>query len=309
MMRVYIPVLAAFVIGLASCKDVEQPFSFNPMPDSIYRFSLDIVDSGGMPDNASRDSLEFEFTLQRTGQRDSLVIMNLGFERLSITQPGIQLTSMENGSITVLPAGTTVTVSTEEVDTTAIYEDLFNEYYSNWKAILPKLRGDSLQLTINSSGEVMRVTGFDRIAERIAAESGIDIRTVRQYLRDYAGNESIRDLVGHLFFFLPGKKIHKGDQWVKNVTTTAYAPVKMSYLVTAIDVDEKNNDIAVNVQSVVSAKTAEEGRRYAEGEMSGTIAATYDSGMPYLIRLTQLVTTHTDQYDVVSKRTIRLPRH
>jgi hypothetical protein len=160
---------------------------------------------------------------------------------------------------------------------------------------------------INNRGEVQQVTGFQKIAERIARKSGIDIRTVRQYLRDYIGDEIVRDLLSQLFFFLPGKKIQKEDRWVKNITTTANTPVKFSYLVTASDIDIENDTVKLNVQSVISAKTGEEGRQYGEGEINGVISASHSTGMPYHFELIQTITTHTDRYDVTNKRIIRVP--
>src|SRR5688500_11485510 len=117
MSRIYIPIFAALVFGLVSCKDIDDRFSFKPVADSIYNFSISITDSGSMPGNASMKRQLLDFTLQHTGQKDSLSIINFVFERLSITQPGIQVASSKDGSIAVLPAGTQVTVSTEEVDT------------------------------------------------------------------------------------------------------------------------------------------------------------------------------------------------
>jgi hypothetical protein len=308
MTRFYIPLVAAMLVSVFSCKDVEDRFAFNPSPGSTLNFTLDIMDSSGMTGNTAVKRQLIEFSLQYVQQKDSLYTMQFVFEGLSITQPGIQMTSAGDGSVSVLPTGTYVTISTEEADTTIAYEEELGGYYQTWKNIMPQLRGDSLQVVINSRGEVQQVTGFERITDRIATATGTDVRTVRQFLGDYAGNESIRDLLNQLFFYLPGKKVQKGDKWVKNVVTTAKAPVKLSQLITAANIDEKSGEIELNVESVVSAKTGDEGRQYAEGKVTGKVAAKYNTGLPYNFELTQEVITHTDQYDVIAKRVIRMPR-
>jgi hypothetical protein len=312
-MRIYFATITAlFIAGLVSCsvgKPVDDRFAFKPPADSLLHFTLHISDSGGMPGDASIKRQWIEFSLQKVREKDSLSIMKLVIDRLRITQRGVHLATMENGSIAILPAGTYVTLSTDESEVDKYNENFFPDYYKTWTAILPKLSGDSLQVVINHSGEVQEVTGFEKIVARIAGETGIDQRTVRQYLGDYAGNESIRDLLNQLFFYLPGRKIQKGDHWVKNVTTTANAPIKQSHLITVTNFNKEEDAVQLSVKSVISAKTSQEGRQYAEGALTGSIAASYITGMPYNIYLTQQVTTHTDQYDVTRTRIIYTPRY
>lgn len=80
----------------------------------------------------------------------------------------------------------------------------------------------------------------------------------------------------------------------------------LAVLITATEIDREGDKVKLFVQSAVPAKTAEEGKQYAEGEVSGNIAAYIRTGMPLYIELSRIVTTHTDQYDVHSTRYISL---
>jgi hypothetical protein len=305
MMRTYLLTIVIIFVSCSGGKPVDDRFAFKPRPDSIFQLAVRIMDLSGQAEDSNTVKLQWlEFTMQDVHQKDSMIIMHLVFDRLRISQPGIKLATTENGSVAVLPAGTRVTLSTDTADITKYNENFFPAYYSTWTTILPNLAGDSLRVVINQQGEVQQVTGFEKLASRIAKKTKLDLRVVKQYLYDYAGNESIRDLLNQLFFYLPGSKIKKGDNWVKNVTTTAKAPVKFSYLITADHVDVENDVVKLNVRSEVSAKTSEEGRQYAEGEVTGGISASYSTGMIYRCYLAHVITTHTDQYDIVTKRTI-----
>lgn len=245
-MRKYLPplavaIMAGLVIGSTSCKEVDDRFSFKPPADSLLHFTLHISDSGGMPADVSIKRQWIEFSLQKVREKDSLSIMKLVIDRLRITQRGVHLATLENGSIAILPAGTYVTLSTDESEVDKYNEIFFPDYYKTWMAILPKLSGDSLQVVINHSGEVQQVTGFEKI--------------------------------------------------------------------TVTNINKEEDAVQLSVKSVISAKTSQEGRQYAEGALTGSIAASYTTGMPYNIYLTQQVTTHTDQYDVTRTRIIYTPRY
>jgi hypothetical protein len=310
-MRIYFATITAlFLVSLESCsggKPVDDRFAFKLQTDSVFHLTVEIRDSGGRA--GSRKQQWIEFTMQKLQDKDSSSVIKLVIDRLGIAQPAIQLAESRDGSIVVMPAGTWIHLSTEDSTADQKIDGLLPEYYETWAAILPKLKGDSMQVIMNSRGEAEQVTGFERITEKITRETATDIRVVRQYLDDYAGNESVRDLLNQLFFYLPGKKIQKGDHWVKNVTMTANAPVKLSHLITVKEVDIERDEVLLYIQSVVSAKTSEEGRQYGEGELTGYITASYRTGLPHRIDLIQIVTTHTDQYDVVTRRVIQAPRY
>lgn len=307
-MRAILSAITVLVMtGMLSCsesKRADDRFAFKPPIDSLFHFTLLIRDSSG---NSAWKSQWIQFSLQMIAEKDSIKTMKLVVERLRITEPGILMAGSKKGTIVVMPAGTMVTLSTDTSENQTTGSD--PGYYDTWTRILPLLKGESLQVQMSNQGEALQVTGFDKIAEKITAATAIDRRTVRQLLYDYAGNESFRDLLNQVFFFLPGRKIQKGDQWVNNVTMIANAPLRLSNLILASHVNREEDSIAVEIQSVVSAKLSEEGRLYADGKQTGKIAASHATGIPYNLQLTRTITTHTDQYDVVTKRVISMPRH
>lgn len=297
---------------LESCsggKPTDDRFAFKLQTDSVLHLTVEILDSGGWQGSLARKQQWIEFTMQKLRDKDSSSVMKLVIDRLWINQPAIETAESKDGSIIVMPAGTWIKLSTDDTVADQKIPGLLPEYYETWTKILPKLKGDSLEIVINNRGEAGQVMGFERIAGKIARETGVDIRVVKRYLYDYAGNRSIYDLLNQLFFYLPGKKIQKGDHWVKNVKLIANAPVKLSHLITVKEVDVVLDKVLLQVQTVVSAKTSEEGRQYAEGVLTGVISANYSTGMPIRINLTQIVTTHTDQDDVVAKRVIQVSRY
>ena len=160
--------------------------------------------------------------------------------------------------------------------------------------------GDSLTITCDKRGKVIQVTGVERIMEKITRATGKDSRDVYSSLREIFSTKELQDLLTQVFFYIPARPVKLGDNWVNNYTLTAKAPVKFSNLIT---VQRINGDsVVMDIKTVVSAKTGEGGRVYAEDGQWGTVTASLASGMVYNYRLEDTLRTKTDSYLIGRQR-------
>jgi hypothetical protein len=253
-------------------------------------------DVRGNDSNFSKKVFDFSLQMPEPPGDDSICHMIMVIKELTITQRAIKLGMGSKGSIMVLPAGTMITLSSNEAITAKSVDEANLAIYGDQVKILSKLKGDTVYLSVNPRGELKQVDGIDQIFERITTETGFDRRTVNQILYDHISSPAIYDLFDRLFFYLPGRKIQQGDRWVKDKIHVVKAPMKYSHLITATDI--KENAVHLQVRSVVSDKLAEDGVQHLEGEMTGDFSVNYSTGMPERAELKETSIMHTDHYDI-----------
>lgn len=292
--------------GCSAGKKTDDRFALKP-GDSIFRYSIVTTDRQELPGNANQSSLTIQFMLRRLPAEDSLVHFQMTISRISITKPGMVMGKGQKGSIIVLPTGTMVTLTSDDSIPGKEVREAYREFYESTARILYKAKGSSLQVSLNQQGNLQEVIGAPNIIDRVARETGFDRRDVNTILNDMISTGAITDLINQLLFYVPGRKINKGDQWVKNITAIAKAPVKYSHLITAKEL--QGNEVQLSLQTVISARMSEEGTPYLEGNLSGEITADHSSGMPVSAQFTENSITHTNQYDVKKSRTVTIRRH
>lgn len=272
--------ISVMVCCLVACKGKDDNlFILQPTPGQDYHLTVSIEESNPSTTTEVRD-----FTLT-TRQKDSLCIFNFIVNRIRLTQPASEMVTGKKGQFMVRPAGKQETISSDSND------------------LMRRLVGDSVQLTINRLGEVRMFTGYENIKRKIVAATGDDPRNISPHIRGYIGEDAMTDLVSQLFFYLPGRIIKPGDQWVSNKMLIEKAPVKYSHLIKVKDI--KEDTVQLTVQTVVSARMGEDGTFFGEGELSGEITASLSTGLPEKIELTENFVTHTKYYDTKKKRIIR----
>lgn len=280
---------------LISCNEkYRSEFVLQPPPGSSYQLTVTTEDlQQDETDTLPFTSETIEFTLLPK-QKDSLYDFTLIVKKIESQQPATVTIPMKNGGFMVRSTGTMQTLSTDAVTDTA---------GQDWFRIIPRIVDDSVHININRFGEIRMFTGYEKIKRKIIDATGDDPRNISPLVRRYVGEDAMTDLVNQLFFYLPGRKIQPGDDWVKNIVMIENAPVKYSHRIRVKDI--KNDTVQLTVQSVVSSRLGEGGRLILEGELSGTISASYRTGLFIDLELSENSVVHTDSYDRKIVRRIR----
>ena len=150
---------------------------------------------------------------------------------------------------------------------------------------------------IHANGVILSIKGFDEMRRRIGTLFNMDSRDVHSMLRGASGDELVEQLLNMILLVIPGKKVKPKDTWVKNETINTRAPVKNSHLITYRSLTA---DTAVlDVETIVSAKTGDEGSVYKLGKGTGVWKVDLHSGLPYEWNSNQL-TDYRTNYDTIS---------
>jgi hypothetical protein len=263
-------VLAASLIGIVSCTMHYVPYDFKLrlFNDSVYHLVAQSISIPDM-DRARADTITTGFSIRCTSQQDSLLRFRMVIEQLSRNK---------QHAMFFLPGK-----SKEEMEWDAFAD-------SCQQGVI----GDSLQVVCSRKGEVLSVQGVERIIKKISHTTGHDTRDVFSNLHDQFSTKNLEDLLKQSFFYLSGQPAKQGASWVNNYTLTAKAPVKYSNLITAQEV--QGDSVILDIKTVLSARTGEGGRVFAEGNQWGTVTASRVTGMPYRIILKDSLVSKTDTY-------------
>ncbi|MFT3824924.1 MAG: DUF6263 family protein [Chitinophagaceae bacterium] len=288
-----LPGLLIVLTVIVSCRDAQNTsgntWIFNPAIDASYHFTIKEEEAlGGVDSVSDVVSSQVEWALQCVAKDDSLRTMKLLIGPYVINRQGINYSTAEKKWEKPVLSGFSG----------AAYSALLI-YYTQYVV------GDSLLITIDRKGKVLRVKGFERIVDTVTSLTQEDRRTVRAYLREFIGTESMQDRLTQLFQYLPGSEIKTGDNWISNMVLIARAPVKYSNLLTVKDV--RNDSVILDVKAAISASTGEGGRVYAQGARKGAAVISNSTGVLYSCALLDSVTTNTDSqvYRRIRKLTIK----
>jgi hypothetical protein len=75
--------------------------------------------------------------------------------------------------------------------------------------VLKQLEGAIFQVTLDSRGQVAKLTGYDELLKKIAKNDPLNTRLVRSLMTD----ASFKVALASLFGFVPEKAVAKGDSW------------------------------------------------------------------------------------------------
>lgn len=276
------------ICGLMACNDKEDDsFALQPPAGSTYQLTIETEEE------LIHSKKTMEFTLQ-TGPADSFQHFNFIVKKIAITQPESEMVSGKKGEIIVRPTGRLEMLSTHQSNNGANKE---------WYNYVSRIIGDSIQVTMNRLGEKTAMDGYANIKNKIIAATGHDPRNVAPILRNYIGPEVMTDLIGQLFFYLPDRKIHLGDHWVKNIVLIEKSHVKYSHLIKVEDIT--GDTVKLSVQTEVSARMGDGGTLYVEGKLSGKVIASYSTGMPVNLEMHESSVMHTNYEDRKTERIVR----
>lgn len=254
------------------------PWQLQLKTDTAWHF---VAQSIIIPDinNKRSDTMTVSFNLRLLQEKDSLLTLQLRIEQLKRSESKIAF---------ILPGKTIAEM------------DKMNR---EWEAFKDTCRqgviDDSLMIKCNNRGELVSVHGVERILQKIARTTGRDSRDVFSNLQHMFSTRAMEDLMKQLFFYLSGRPIQVGDNWVNTYTLNTKAPVKYSNLLTVQQM--QGDTVVLNTKTAVSAWTGEGGRMFAKGDQWGSVKASLATGMPWIISLEDSLVTKTDYYNVTAR--------
>lgn len=277
------PFIASYIILIlfACCQSVEKDkntiLAFNPPLDSLYHLIATTVESGEWLGRTNSNSHTINFSVACIKKDDSISTIRLVFEKINLASGNIK------------PAAEKITSN-----------PMMADYFRFRDSLLRMAEGQSLLITCDQKGQVLKVDGFDRIIDRITDSIKEERRTINGILREVIGSKRITDIVRQSLFFLSGRNIKSGDSWVSNITLITKAPVKYSNMIIVKEI--KGDSVFLDIKTVVSAKTGEEGVVYALGDQEGYVIVSLATGIPYMLSLNETTVTKTDHYEIRQKR-------
>ena len=83
------------------------------------------------------------------------------------------------------------------------------------------VKGKSFNMQVNEKGEVVSVTGFDKIGEAVVNEAGLPEEMkpmLRQNFQQRFNDDAVKQLFSQAFEVFPNKSVKIGDSWKTNAT-------------------------------------------------------------------------------------------
>lgn len=292
-------IVVSILLSLNACKsgepETDSTLDLNPGTDSIYHYSAVLSESSMMNEKKFINTISMDYSLHCIESKDSLRTFELVFEKLAEERK-------TQGDTSTAPAPPPQK-GVIRVDFSDTSNPIIKQYYSRRDSVFNKVVNQSLVITCRDNGKVISVKGFDEIGNRIASQD-TTYRTAVVMLRDKIGPEIMTDILHQSFFYIRKQPIDSGASWVNNILLIAKAPVKYSNMVTVNRII--GDSVYLDVKSMMSAKTGEEGSVYNQGEQTGTVLVSLSTGMPIQMHLSETSVYKADAYDVEKGKTFSL---
>lgn len=266
----------------------EKPMlQFNPDPTVLYKVNSSFATEQhwvyqDRPWQVA-DSVHLEYNILSLQQKDSLHLLQIQFINFFAHSTNLKVnTAAEN-----------ITASEAHQNPLVLYDYL-----------LHFVKGKTITVWIDNKGRPLEVRGTAAVMDSIATISGEPLQLVKQYLRDFIGDDAIKDELKQLFCFLPGRPKSPGQAWVENIVLTAKAPVKWSSNCVLQTLHGDTASISCN--SFVSAKQGGDGRTYMKGNLTGNMFVDVNSGIPFSWNGESETVTATDSYDINRHQSIHI---
>jgi hypothetical protein len=123
------------------------------------------------------------------------------------------------------------------------------------------LKGATLGIVLTSSGKVTKVTGINKLIDKMIATMGIKDesmeKTMRTSLQSMVGEETMKQSFGNGFDIYPDGPVSVGSTWTKemNMKIISSVTIKNEYKVT----DIKDNLVNIDVKSTISTDPGAKG--------------------------------------------------
>jgi len=290
----YVSCMLVAVSCLSACSmRMPPPDDFSFRPDSLKTYNIHLVRQ--TQDDGTQNGKPYSIvwrekagmTLRFISQEDTLYHLKLCFTKYKRERPDSGQ-AIEQDTVAYEPAPTAAQVKNDA-----------NMEIRYWYSLA---MGVTVDVWMNKKGEVARVDGYNRIVDSVVARCAGDRRTIAYVLRNGLGEEAVRDYLTCVFPFVPARRMETGKSWVVDQTLTSMAPILLSNIYV---LNRRSGDTAwLNVTTYLSARRSEQGLTYMKGKQTGTITASYSTGIPYKYRAEGETTIQTDKYYRLTRRSI-----
>lgn len=185
-------------------KPVEQAvlLKFNFQKGKIYNYAMTFDINQKKGDISRGNIMKWNYDMQVVGEKDDVKTIKTTYKRIDMTMDmGTQ--KMEFSSEKKVDA----------MDFMQLPSKMFGI-----------IKGKSFTMEINGKGEVISVSGFDKIGEAVVSEMNVPEEMkpmMKQNFQKQFNDDAAKQLFSQAFQIYPNKKVKIGDSWKANSTVPA----------------------------------------------------------------------------------------
>jgi hypothetical protein len=236
-MKVSAPVFAAVIVfTLAACTISDKKKEPPAPPPSVDSATVSELPptvarefNEGAPASAAKDSVLFKFNLQK----GKLYDYNMDFSVMQQAQSRTSNTDMKwSYSLEVADEKKkikTIKVTYKKIEMSMDMGGQKMEFSSEKKVetndlmqlpskMFAAIKGKSFTMEVNEKGEILSVSGFDRIGEVMVNELNLPAESKPMMLQRFKkqfNDNAVKEIFSQAFNIFPNKTISTGDSWVR----------------------------------------------------------------------------------------------
>jgi hypothetical protein len=158
---------------------------------------------------------------------------------------------------------------------------------------------------VDAEGNVLEVTGFDKIVNGMIDSMGLDPQLKAQVevsMKEQFNEQTIKDNFAQLFTIFPNKEVKKGDSWEKSHSTGGRLGAKFNTTYTVKDID--GDFITLTAKSNISSADKDTN---IEGVQTGNIIVDSKTGLMVNAEFNQDIKTKAENVtvDIIGKGRIK----
>ena len=216
-------------------------FNFQKGETYNYAMTFDINQTKG--DQLRGSTMKWNYNMQVVDEKNDLKTIKATYKRIDMTMS--------------MPNGQKMDFSSEKQVDAMDFMQLPSKMFGIIKV-------KSFTMQVNGKGEVVSVTGFDKIGEAVVSEMNVpeDMKPMmRQNFQKQFGDDAAKQIFSQAFEIYPNKPVKIGDSWKSNSTIAA---LKQDITTTYTVKNIKGNRVFVNGQGKLKS---------SDGKSSGTQAS------------------------------------
>jgi hypothetical protein len=216
-------------------------FNFQKGKTYNYAMTFDINQTKG--DQLRGSTMKWNYNMQVVDEKNDLKTIKATYKRIDMTMS--------------MPNGQKMDFSSEKQVDAMDFMQLPSKMFGI-------IKGKSFTMQVNGKGEVVSVTGFDKIGEAVVSEMNVpeDMKPMmRQNFQKQFSDDAAKQIFSQAFEIYPNKPVKIGDSWKSNSTIAA---LKQDITTTYTVKNIKGNRVFVNGQGKLKS---------SDGKSSGTQAS------------------------------------
>lgn len=160
-----------------------------------------------------------------------------------------------------------------------------NDFMQMPSRMFKAIKGKSFTMQVNEKGEILSVTGFDKIGEAMVTEMNLPETSkpmMRKNFQEQFNDDAVKQMFGQFFDVFPNKIVKSGDRWEKKSSVMA-AEIEMTTTYTVKNI--KDNKVYLSsvakIQSTDSKSMGTQTGSLVVDAITGLVLdATFNQKMP-----------------------------